>query len=156
MSNQIMPVYSGKAFVGVFTHPTFAPGGIQISGIGEGGLVRIAFRPTSSQLSMKTAMDGSTQPSVNPANIGQIDLEVWQTSPTYAKLLNVYNGCKAASDNGDASQWALGTFYGTLATTRTNYNASGVGIEKQPEVNFEVEAGTVHISLMCANINQSN
>ena len=155
-NNAVLAVYSGKAFTGVFTHPTFAPAGIQISGVGEGGLERIAFRPTTSQLSMKTGMDGSTQPSLNPGYIGEIDLEVFQTSSIYQQMLNVYNGCKAASDQGDASQWALGQFFGILNTTQTKYNANGVGISKGFEVNFETDAGTIRITLMCANINQSN
>src|ERR1017187_5099557 len=141
MPNNVLPVYSGKGIVGVFTNPVFAPGGIQISGVAELGLERLTIRPTITQGSLKNGMDGAVVPSINPGNQGEIEVEVWQTSSLHQQLLQLYNNCKNASDAGDPSAWFAGSIYLELTTTGLIHQGTGVGIAKSPDVPYETEAG---------------
>lgn len=149
MSN-VLSTYSGKDTNFAFNSPI--TGSIQVVGVQEQGVNKLAVRMTTTQTSMKVGMDGAVVPSAIPGDQGEIDIECWQTSTIHSQLLAAYNAAKAARDQGDVSNWAGNSIIIQNIVDGTGHQATGVAFMKVPDKVYETEVQTVTWTLMCANI----
>jgi Protein of unknown function (DUF3277) len=149
MSN-VLSTYSGRdcnlALQSVLT-PT-----IQVAGVSALGLNQVVIRMTVDQTDMKTGMDGSVVVSAVPGDMGEIEIQVWQTSTLHQLLLAWYNALKAARDSGDVSNWASSSILVTNIVDGTGHQATGVAPMKVPDKTYGAQATTVSWVLKGANI----
>ncbi len=98
-----MTTYSFTDLTGVFQHPL---AGTFILGGGNIGLGQISISMTQDRTAQDVAADGGVMVSYVPGDNGTCSIEVQQTSALHGFLLNWFNLCKTAADNGDVGNWA--------------------------------------------------
>lgn len=146
----ILTTYSGKDLNFSLSSPFSGP--IQAAGINEQGIKQIVVRMSVVQSVLQTGMDGSVQPSVLPGDMGEVELQVWQTSPIHQALLAWYNFLKAARDTGDVSNWFGSSVLIQNIVDGTSHLATGVGPQKVPDKTYGDQAQPVTWILMACNI----
>jgi hypothetical protein len=146
----VLSTYSGKDLNFSLANPLVPT--LQVAGIAAQGVAQITVRMTVTQSSLQTGMDGSVVPSVIPGDMGEIEIQVWQTSTIHQQLLTWYNALKSARDLGDVSEWFGATVLVQNIVDGSSHSATGVGPAKVPDKTYAEQAGRITWVLMAANI----
>lgn len=145
-----LTTYSGKDCN--FTLNGVLTGAIQAGGLNSSGLRQIVVRMQVDQTAMETGMDGSVAVSAVPGDMGEIELQIWQTSPLQELMLTWYNALRAARDQGDVSNWATSTITIQNIVDGSKHLATGVAPSKVPDKTYASQAQSVNWILKAANI----
>lgn len=151
MSTVGFSTYSFKDISGAFDHP--AVGNFLFAGqIGAGHFtVGMSLERTVHD----TAADGAVMISYIAGDPGYLDVEVQETSPFHAFLLNWFNTVKTAADQGDPTQWASATVTLRALLNGANHVLVGVSPSKIPDKPYASQGARVTWRLMAGNIQNS-
>lgn len=150
---QQLGTYSGKDLN--FSLSSQVTGTIQAAGIQTTGVKQLTIRMTVDQTLMETGMDGSVAVSAIPGDYGEIEIQVWQTSPLQAQLLTWYDALVSARNTGDVSNWATSTVLIKNIVDGSQHTCSGVCPTKFPDKQYGTQAVTCNWVLKSAQITNS-
>lgn len=140
--------YSFKDTSGAITNPILPP----FLFSGQIGLGQFVVVMATERTAHDTSADGTVMISYIPGDSGHLAIEVQQTSPLHAYLLDLYNAGKIAADAGNVSFWAA-----TAITLRSLVDGSyhvltGVSPARIPDKTYAAQGGKLTWILMAGDI----
>lgn len=148
--SQALPTYSGKDVN--FTLNSPVTGAIQAGGLNETGLRQLVVRMLVDRTTMETGMDGSVAMSNVPGDMGEIEIQIWQTSPLQQLFIAWADALLAAAAQGDVSNWATSTITIQSILDGSKHQCIGVALNKIPDKTYASQAQSVTWVLKAASI----
>ena len=149
MPTPILGTYSGKDLNISYQSPF---GQFTAAGVAASGVVKAMVRMSTVRTNLKVGMDGSVAPSFIPGDNGEIEIQVFQTSPLHQLLTSIMNGILTAANAGDVSNAYAGTVLMQNIVDGSSHTATGVCPQKFPDKSYDTEAQAVTWILTAANI----
>jgi hypothetical protein len=144
-----MTTYSFKDLTGAFVHPLT---GSFILGGGDVGLGQISISMTTDRTVQDVAADGGVMVSYIAGDNGTVAVETQQTSDLHAFLLNWFNACKTAADNGDVSNWAAASISIRNLLDGSTHTMLGVSPGKVPDKVYQSQGQKITWTLPAARV----
>jgi hypothetical protein len=142
--------YSFKDLVGVLNFPGFVPFTLS----GELGADRLTIEMSTERAAQAVASDGAVMQTYIAGSNGRLSLELQETSPLHAYLINVMNTLTGQADSGNVSNFVAGTAQFTAIVNGYIFLCYGISPTKIADIPFAKDGGNVTWSLLCARIVQ--
>lgn len=130
-------------------------GPILASGISARGIRSVTVRMTVDQSNLQVGMDGGVAPSVMPGDMGEVEIDMFQTSTLHNDMLLWWNNLKVAQLAGDVSEWFSATLLISNIYDGSSHTCTGVAPAKIPDKPYREQAqGVVWILRACQIVHE--
>ncbi len=142
--------YSFKDLVGVLNFAGFPPFVVS----GELGADRITIRMRTERAAQAVASDGAIMQTYIAGDNGEVTLELQETSPLHAYMVNIMNTLVGQANVGNVANFVAGTAQFTAINNGLIFMLYGMSPTKIPDVPFAKDGQNVTWTLLCARIIQ--